>query len=351
MRRVLALRGGQPAPDLGSRSRRLAGLLGRRPRHRRPRRRARAGVARGRSPHDRLQRPGHAHDALRCARGPRAPRGVPGPPRPDDPRRRRRHRGVDRPVRGGLRRRGGRGARRRRRSGAARARDLPAVPVRHLPRPRRPRARSCAACGATARWTKARPTRPPAPTSRRACSHRPTSTSVASLRSWPTRPSHYDIPVTISHILINRFLPFDERVLVRVYAVPVEGSPTSGGGLRQLHRRRNLRRRLLLTQIRRRPPPWRSRALRRSSAPPGPWSPSDGPTTPRCSSRSMRRPARAKPTLQLALEHRRRTELRPHDELRRLDEEIVVVVAAAGAGRRAAAPVRLRRCPAPRCRR
>ncbi len=43
-------------------------------------------------------------------------------------------------------------------------------------------------------------------------------------------PSRYDIPVTISHILINRFLPFDERVLIRVYAVPVDGSPTSGGG-------------------------------------------------------------------------------------------------------------------------
>lgn len=41
-------------------------------------------------------------------------------------------------------------------------------------------------------------------------------------------PLHYDIPVTVSHVIIDRFLPFDERVLIRVYAVPTDGR--SGGG-------------------------------------------------------------------------------------------------------------------------
>lgn len=41
-------------------------------------------------------------------------------------------------------------------------------------------------------------------------------------------PTHYDVPVEVTHILIDRFLPFDERVLVRVYASPVDGR--SGGG-------------------------------------------------------------------------------------------------------------------------
>jgi hypothetical protein len=43
-------------------------------------------------------------------------------------------------------------------------------------------------------------------------------------------PSHYSVPTVVTHVLIARPLPFDERVLVRVYAVPTEGSPTSGGG-------------------------------------------------------------------------------------------------------------------------
>ena len=42
-------------------------------------------------------------------------------------------------------------------------------------------------------------------------------------------PSHHPIPTTVTHVLIDRFLPFDERVLVRVYVVPVDGPPTDGG--------------------------------------------------------------------------------------------------------------------------
>jgi hypothetical protein len=41
-------------------------------------------------------------------------------------------------------------------------------------------------------------------------------------------PSRYDVPVTVTHIIIDRFLPFDPRVLVRVYASPSDGR--SGGG-------------------------------------------------------------------------------------------------------------------------
>lgn len=41
-------------------------------------------------------------------------------------------------------------------------------------------------------------------------------------------PSRYDMPMDISHIIIDRFLPFDERVLIRVYASPTDGR--SGGG-------------------------------------------------------------------------------------------------------------------------
>ena len=127
-------------------------------------------------------------------------------------------------------RRRGRGARRRRRRGAARARGStrsylfvtyrdpgdPSALVRRMWRNGAVDEGSPdTSAGTDLDW--------------RACSHRPTSTSVASLRSWPTRPSHYAIPVTISHMLINRFLPFDERVLVRVYALPVEGAPPAVG--------------------------------------------------------------------------------------------------------------------------
>jgi hypothetical protein len=41
-------------------------------------------------------------------------------------------------------------------------------------------------------------------------------------------PSRYSIPVTVTHVIIDRFLPFDQRVLVRVYASPTDGR--SGGG-------------------------------------------------------------------------------------------------------------------------
>ena len=40
--------------------------------------------------------------------------------------------------------------------------------------------------------------------------------------------SHYDVPVDVTHIIIDRFLPFDQRVLIRVYASPTDGR--SGGG-------------------------------------------------------------------------------------------------------------------------
>jgi hypothetical protein len=42
-------------------------------------------------------------------------------------------------------------------------------------------------------------------------------------------PSHYPMPTQVTHVLIDRFLPFDERVLVRVYAIPLEGDPTEAG--------------------------------------------------------------------------------------------------------------------------
>jgi hypothetical protein len=41
-------------------------------------------------------------------------------------------------------------------------------------------------------------------------------------------PTHYDEPVQVTHVLIDRFLPFDQRVLIRVYASP-PGDPTGGG--------------------------------------------------------------------------------------------------------------------------
>ena len=41
-------------------------------------------------------------------------------------------------------------------------------------------------------------------------------------------PSRYDLPVEVTHVIIDRFLPFDERVLFRVYATPTDGR--SGGG-------------------------------------------------------------------------------------------------------------------------
>jgi hypothetical protein len=40
--------------------------------------------------------------------------------------------------------------------------------------------------------------------------------------------TRYDVPVDVTHIIIDRFLPFDERVLIRVYASPSDGR--SGGG-------------------------------------------------------------------------------------------------------------------------
>jgi hypothetical protein len=41
-------------------------------------------------------------------------------------------------------------------------------------------------------------------------------------------PTRYSVPTAVTHVLITRFLPFDERVLIRVYASPTDGR--SGGG-------------------------------------------------------------------------------------------------------------------------
>ncbi|MGK2949069.1 MAG: hypothetical protein ACSLFP_10870 [Acidimicrobiales bacterium] len=40
--------------------------------------------------------------------------------------------------------------------------------------------------------------------------------------------TRYDRPVVVTHVIIDRFLPFDERVLIRIYATPTDGR--SGGG-------------------------------------------------------------------------------------------------------------------------
>ena len=41
-------------------------------------------------------------------------------------------------------------------------------------------------------------------------------------------PGRFDLDVGVTHVIINRFLPFDQRVLIRVYASPTDGR--SGGG-------------------------------------------------------------------------------------------------------------------------
>jgi hypothetical protein len=41
-------------------------------------------------------------------------------------------------------------------------------------------------------------------------------------------PSRFTQDVEVTHVIINRFLPFDDRVLIRVYASPADGR--SGGG-------------------------------------------------------------------------------------------------------------------------
>ena len=68
--------------------------------------------------------------------------------------------------------------------------------------------------------------------------------------------------------------------------------------------------------------------------------PSLGPTTPACSSRSMSRPARAKPTRSLRCSIDVDPSWRAHDEVARLDQQLVVVVVHAAAGPTA----RRRRC-------
>ena len=47
-------------------------------------------------------------------------------------------------------------------------------------------------------------------------------------RSIAATPQHFDLPVAVTHVIVDRFLPFDDRVLIRVYASPTDGR--SGGG-------------------------------------------------------------------------------------------------------------------------
>ena len=47
-------------------------------------------------------------------------------------------------------------------------------------------------------------------------------------RSSTTPPRHYQVPTEVTHVIIDRFVPFDQRVLIRVYASPTDGR--SGGG-------------------------------------------------------------------------------------------------------------------------
>lgn len=41
-------------------------------------------------------------------------------------------------------------------------------------------------------------------------------------------PTRFTVPVEVTHVIVERFLPFDDRVLVRVYARPADGR--RGGG-------------------------------------------------------------------------------------------------------------------------
>ena len=41
-------------------------------------------------------------------------------------------------------------------------------------------------------------------------------------------PGRFAQDVEVTHVIIDRFLPFDDRVLIRVYATPTDGR--SGGG-------------------------------------------------------------------------------------------------------------------------
>jgi hypothetical protein len=40
--------------------------------------------------------------------------------------------------------------------------------------------------------------------------------------------ARFEMPVEVTHVIVDRFLPFDQRVLIRVYASPSDGR--SGGG-------------------------------------------------------------------------------------------------------------------------
>jgi hypothetical protein len=41
-------------------------------------------------------------------------------------------------------------------------------------------------------------------------------------------PKRFALPTEVTHVIVNRFLPFDQRVIIRVYASPSDGR--SGGG-------------------------------------------------------------------------------------------------------------------------
>lgn len=58
----------------------------------------------------------------------------------------------------------------------------------------------------------------------------PTAVDLARIPSLiADAPTHYPFSAAASHVLIDRFLPFDERVLVRVYVLPTEGDPSEAG--------------------------------------------------------------------------------------------------------------------------
>ena len=126
----------------------------------------------------------------------------------------------------------------------------PDLPVRRVPRPGRPGLASRVACGAAARSTTPSPTRSTTRSTRpppRSCSASTSSTSRSSLLPPLVQDAatHYDDPVEVTHVLIDRFLPFDQRVLVRVYASP-DRRPQRRR-LRHLHHRRHLPEGLLLS--------------------------------------------------------------------------------------------------------
>ena len=123
------------------------------------------------------------------------------------------------------------GGRRRPRPGD-RGRGVPHLRLPRLPEPRRPVATSTGGRGATAR-TRTTPRRTRSTTASNADTE-PQLFPLADVdlsilpRLVDDAEGRFDLDVDVTHVLIDRFLPFDERVLIRVYATPTDGR--SGGG-------------------------------------------------------------------------------------------------------------------------